>query len=655
VIPKIALVVLCSLMLGENVWANAAGPPPNRNGVSGVYCTLCHRTYPLNSGEGSVRVIGLPQAWTPGEVYTVQVVVSDPAARRHGFQFSAVGPNGDQAGELIASTDGRTAIVSTDVDGKTVQFIRHTIIGSAIDGSNTFEFSYRAPADANFGRIRFNVAANAANASLSNVGDFIYATEIILPPVVITNERSFAAASRGGFAAATMGRSGPLAVGHGRIQNTVASSAAGLAFLSYRQSNVLVTETGFAASAPIRSGRVYAESTSLLNTGVAIANPNSQAAIVSFFFTDEAGVNFGQSSVTIGANSQIAAFVNQAPFSGANPPRPVSDARTLTFDSALPVSVGIVRIRTSQRGDLLMTSLPVADLAVSSASAISIPHIADGGGWNTDVLLVNTSDATATGTLQFLSPSGQNMNVVIDGQTNNQFAYSIPARSSRRFRTAGTAAGSSAGSVRVTPSGTTRAPSVSALLSFTAANNLVQETATAGVSSGGAFRLFVESSGNFGNREALSVRTIVGISNHGEAAANLTIEATNLDGNAVASTTLSVPAGGQVGMLANDIPGLALPAQFTGILWLSAPAGSSVSVAGFRARYNERSSPDLVLTAFPAFDESVAAAPELVFPQVVEAGGFATQFVVLGVRTGQASGNLRFSTQGGQALVLPMR
>jgi hypothetical protein len=48
---------------------------------------------------------------------------------------------------------------------------------------------------------------------------------------------------------------------------------------------------------------------------------------------------------------------------------------------------------------------PGSDLAGSLTSVVSIPHIADGAGWSTQVLLTNNSDVVETGTLQFLSPS----------------------------------------------------------------------------------------------------------------------------------------------------------------------------------------------------------------------------------------------------------
>src|SRR5262249_45940956 len=355
----------CLLMFSQNLGAFSRGPLPDKNGFSGVYCTQCHATNALNSGPGSVRVLGLPSGWLPGETYTLQVIVSDPIAIRFGFQLSATGANRDQAGDLIPASDGRTQITTTTVDGKVIQFIEHTSLGSTIGSSNVFQFTYRTPADPNFGSIRINLAGNAANGNGTPSGDFIYAIEATLPPLVSSSERQFVLATRGGLSAETAGAATPLSVGFARMQTSSGTAGSGLAFVSYRQGGVLVSEAAFAATAPIRSGRTYVEVGGALNTGIALANPSSQTASVSFFFTDATGANFGESNISIPPNSQIAAFVNEAPFRNALGSRPISDARTFTFftsSSATLISAAAVRTRLNERAEFMMTALPVAEV-----------------------------------------------------------------------------------------------------------------------------------------------------------------------------------------------------------------------------------------------------------------------------------------------------
>jgi hypothetical protein len=78
-------------------------------------------------------------------------------------------------------------------------------------------------------------------------------------------------------------------------------------------------------------------------------------------------------------------------------------------------------------------------------------------------------------------------------------------------------------------------------------------------------------------------------------------------------------------------------------------------VSGLRARYNDRRNPDLLVTAFPPADEAAASGPEILFPLVVDSGGYATQFALMGVRSGSSSGTVRFVSSSGQALQLLVR
>ena len=51
----------------------------------------------------------------------------------------------------------------------------------------------------------------------------------------------------------------------------------------------MVSEAAVPATRLIQSGRIYAEIGGGVNTGLAIANPNNQAATISFYFTDATG------------------------------------------------------------------------------------------------------------------------------------------------------------------------------------------------------------------------------------------------------------------------------------------------------------------------------------------------------------------------------
>ncbi len=206
------------------------------------------------------------------------------------------------------------------------------------------------------------------------------------------------------------------------------------------------------ASLPMTSGRVYAEVAGAVNTGIAIANPSPQETQVSYYFTDASGKDFGNGSFVLPASHQIAAFLNQAPFNLTG-----TINGTLTLTSAVPVGIIALRGFTNERGEFLMTTLPVSPVDYVGGSFAVLPHFADGGGWATEVVLTNLSDSPQSGTIQFFSQglgsqAGSALTMALsDGTSNSTFSYSVAPHGAVQFSTAGTGTTIQDGSVRVTP------------------------------------------------------------------------------------------------------------------------------------------------------------------------------------------------------------
>src|SRR5262245_11304185 len=98
---RILLATCVFLGAVQAAYSFSAGPPADRNGLNGQFCTACHRTNELNSPGGSVSVTGLPTAWIPGNVYELKVLIVREGSARWGFEMSAVDGSGQQAGEFI--------------------------------------------------------------------------------------------------------------------------------------------------------------------------------------------------------------------------------------------------------------------------------------------------------------------------------------------------------------------------------------------------------------------------------------------------------------------------------------------------------------------------------------------------------------------------
>ena len=96
-------------------------------------------------------------------------------------------------------------------------------------------------------------------------------------------------------------------------------------------------------------------------------------------------------------------------------------------------------------------------LAVPTTDTVYFPHFATGGGWTTQVILVNSTHATIAGNVQFFGSGGETEAAapatltLDDGRTGSTFSYSIPPRSAARLRTSNPAGPLQVGSVRAVP------------------------------------------------------------------------------------------------------------------------------------------------------------------------------------------------------------
>jgi hypothetical protein len=658
--------LLLGLAWSGYVFAHEFGPDTGYNGVLGpsINCTSgCHNSFPVNSGNGDVSLTGQPASWVPGQTYPLTVTVqpaTQPASVVYGFQLSAVidGTNPPQQAGTLAKVNNAVQVICGPPSGNVwipgiacsvpgaIQFAEHTIANS----TRTFTVNWTAPSSP-AGTVRFNLAGNAANGDFTNLGDHIY-TKVysVSAGAAPPPSHAFTMVDRGGVSIITDG-SGAQTAGYSRIvPDSGKTTPTGVAIFGFHNaSNILASETGVPATPLISAGRIYAEVAGALNTGVAIANRNDSAATISFSFTDATGVAAGSGGITIQPNQQIAQFLNQSPF---NVYPGATFQGTFSFTSTAPVGVIALRGLTNERGDFLMSTLPVIDpTAAPGTGTVVVPHFADGGGWITQIFLVNPTDNALTGNVQFTDPNGAATRVTIAGVTSNSFRYSVPGRSSQKLATAGAGSVTASGSVRVVPDGGGTVPVALVVFSYRPAGVTVTEAGVP-VTSGNAFRLYVEAAGTTG--QSGNIQTGIAVANTSSSSAAVTFDITDLNGGSVGISpfTLTLPPSGQAAKFLGEIfPGLQPP--FKGVVRITTP-GSLISVVGLRARYNERQPTDFLITTTPPSNEAGAASSaELVFPHLVNGGGYTTQFILFSGTAGQSSsGNLRFLKQDGTAFNL---
>jgi hypothetical protein len=138
-------------------------------------------------------------------------------------------------------------------------------------------------------------------------------------------------------------------------------------------------------------------------------------------------------------------------------------------------------------------------------------------------------------------------------------------------------------------------------------------------------RVYVDLSGNH--------NTGLAIANLADTNADITIDAFQLDGVTAAGTSqgpLQLDANGYAAAFANEfITGL--PTGFTGVLDVSST--TPFAALTLRSLVNERD--DFLMTPFPIASADRDAPSPIVFPQIVDGGGYVTEFIL--ISTGEAS------------------
>jgi hypothetical protein len=127
--------------------------------------------------------------------------------------------------------------------------------------------------------------------------------------------------------------------------------------------------------------------------------------------------------------------------------------------------------------------------------------------------------------------------------------------------------------------------------------------------------------------------TGLAIANPARTNANVTISAYQSDGVTpigASQSPLQLPGNGHSAKFATELIS-GLPVRFTGVLDIK--SATSFAALTLRSPSNERN--DFLMTTFPIPDANHIAPSPVVFPQIVDGGGFVTEFILL--NAGEAS------------------
>ncbi|MBZ5536700.1 MAG: hypothetical protein LAO31_12160 [Acidobacteriia bacterium] len=457
----------------------------------------------------------------------------------------------------------------------------------------------------------------------------------------------------GGAVSSITGGNGALQhAGYAALTVNSGTDPYGTAVFSFVQNGTVVSEVGVPASPPTRNARFFidyrtnvpgksdAENAGVLNinTGFAAVNQGASTATLTLTLRDPNGQALTVGSVTVDPHSHVAKFIDQL---GLNLPSGFTTG-SLEVASNLPISILALRLTTNQRNETLLTTTPIADLTQPApVGSLFFPQMADGGGYRTTIMLLNTSSSAVSGKIYFYDDGGLPREVhLTTGPSGSRIPYAIPPGGVYVGVTDGSNPVVGAGSVQVVPDEGSSTPIGSGLFSLTQNGNLVTESGVPSAAPTTHARIYVDTSGGHGTGFAVAAPDTTGF--------HVTLKAYQLDGvngaGAGPADLLLASLGHAAKFVGQLISGL--PDGFTGVLDIS--AASPFVALTLRSFTNSRG--DFLLTTFPIADMNKPAPAPLIFPQIVDGGGYQTQFILLNSSGAGSSTTLNFYGDNGTPL-----
>lgn len=188
-----------------------------------------------------------------------------------------------------------------------------------------------------------------------------------------------------------------------------------MAVFSYSNGTTVVSEAGVSGTVLGSAFRIYSEvsgdvdhaASGSIQTGFAIANGNAAInATVTLDLMNLAATVLRTATVTIPANGQAAMFLSQiAEFKDM--PLPFNGVLRLRSSVTGGIAVTGLRGRYNERGEFLFASTPPIAEGVPTNGEVVFPHIADGGGYTTQFILMSSAASqAAAGSLNFYDATG---------------------------------------------------------------------------------------------------------------------------------------------------------------------------------------------------------------------------------------------------------
>ena len=447
------------------------------------------------------------------------------------------------------------------------------------------------------------------------------------------------------FLATTVDDSQTPRVGYA-VLDPSANAVEGMSIYEFQERGVLVSETSAPLVRLLTSGLVYAEIGNEVSTGLALVNPGDTDSLIEWTTSSGESGNF-----ILAPGEHLSRFLSQEPFELTAP------RSAFRFKASAPVGAIAIRVTINDRSEPLMAAIPVAAPWESDALPRTIPHIRSGGGWLSEIILLNPTDRVMEG--QVMLRRADRLRAAIEE------TYVLAAGSVLQIGVPdGSEYSITARYAQITPKAGSLVPSTFAIMSlengpsYDPERITVTSTSVTADYAGRDFRTFFES--REGSRSPGSVNTGVALANPSDKTVTVTVEVLTKNGtySGVSTTFDLIPDDQKVFFfnLEDRIPG-----HFVGALRVS--SDSDFAVTALRARINERR--ETLWTRIPMVERvsplrklfgSRGQSPEMpsTFPQLVAGGGYQMRLVLMSDDARAVSTTLRTFEPSGGPIDLPV-
>jgi hypothetical protein len=177
------------------------------------------------------------------------------------------------------------------------------------------------------------------------------------------------------------------------------------------------------------------------NVGVAIVNPNNPSADVTLTVRKNDGTLLATKTINIATRRQITQFVTElfpkaasGVFSGDSI-LPAEFTGTMLINSNAPISIIGLRFRGVNFSTMPVTpvtlftgTFPTIASGVGGTGASILPEFVAGGGWATEIVIINNGSTSATVRLDLFKQDGTSLTTALNGVNGTSFTnVNIPA------------------------------------------------------------------------------------------------------------------------------------------------------------------------------------------------------------------------------------